>query len=69
MASATISECPRTVVLGMRGVLAQRCWNLSWPIRSMKLNVSSEDMTATTPARSVCCWICSSISSLVVSMP
>ncbi|TQS80429.1 MAG: hypothetical protein A3205_06755 [Methanomassiliicoccales archaeon Mx-03] len=67
--SATMSECPRTVVLGMRGVLAQRCWNLSCPMRSMKSKVSSVAMISLTPMRSVCCSICSLISLRVPSIP
>lgn len=67
--SATISEWPSTVVLGILGVLAQRCWNLSWPMRSMKLKASAESMILLTPTRSVCCSTCWSISSRVASMP
>ncbi len=66
---ATISECPRTVVLGTRGVLAQRCWNLSWPMRSMKSNVSPLSSNSDTPARSRNWSICSFISSRVSSIP
>lgn len=67
--SATRRECPRTVVRGMRGVLAQRCWNLSCPIRSMKLNVLPWTSNSWTPARSLCWSIWDLISSLVWSMP
>ena len=68
--SATRREWPRTVVLGILGVLAHLCWNLSWPMMFTKCqSFESGDIISLPPARSRCWRTCRSISSLVSSMP
>ena len=67
--SATMRECPRTVVFGTRGVLAQRCWKRSCPTRSRKSNAPPAARTSLTPARCMYCPICSEISLRVRSIP